>query len=1735
MRLRRLYALIMAFELTVAQMSGGVGATAYAAGGRQSVTAEEAEEADEAGITEISGGRREIGTAEEAGVRGEAEEETGESERAGESEETGESEGPEDAGDREDIQAEAEADESDASGNEKAGRSEEDGETGNEDGGFEILRPDIRENPDWTEYLKKGQGEMEEGCGHIPLPVELGGKSVLKDPDYAGALESVRGKQGASYTDSKYAPDAADLPELRNQNPNGTCWAYGAMAAAEMDILSKGYKTADKIDLSEMQTVYFTHRSNQKGSDPLGLTEGDTSNMNLNEGGNSILAAQAMANWTGLIPQDELDAAESIELSYVDSGYQSLDYDHEYQYTHDTYHLQGIYVIPSEDRDLVKQHILEHGAVQINYKEGSGTSVLNEDSTYNESANAYYNSVSDTANHAVSVVGWDDDFSASNFSVTPEGDGAWLIRNSWTYPEQLGTPYTHSGYFWMSYYDKTIESTMFSVDMEEADNYDNNYQYDGGIYFGYSGYGYNNDTNTYANVFSAAANGSEGEILRAVSFELAGDVNVDYTIEIYTALTDSSVPTSGQKKSTVTGQTDCEGYYTVKLPGDGVELAAGDKFAVVVTLSKTGGNARMCMDCSLVSSGWDIQTKSDTGVSFLQSPATQDWMDMASGAYNCNYRIKAFTDNTGSGADEEVSSITLDRDALELAAGESGTLTATVDPESFSSSLRWRSSDSSVAAVDGGTVTAVAAGSATITAYIGNVEAECSVTVTGGGAQAEYIYLDKYSMELTAGSTDTLTATVYPEGVTETPEWKSSDESVATVDEGTVTAVAAGSAAITAYIGDVSASCYVTVTDSGGAEAEYIYLDRYSMELTAGSTDTLTATVYPEGVTETPEWKSSDEGVARVYGGTVTAVAAGTAAITAYIGDVSASCEVTVTGGGSGVIVTDIYLSSYYINMDAGTTYTLTADTYPEGVTETPEWKSSDESVATVYGGTVTAIAAGTAAITAYIGDVSASCEVTVTGGGSGDIEVESLSLDYTSLELAVGDSQTLTAEVLPENATDKSVTWESTDTEVASVAYGVVTALSEGTTAIIARSGEKFATCAVVVKNSVVEVDRITINETSMTLEVGGSAYLTATVEPDNATDKTVVWTSDNEETAVVSDGTVTALKEGSATIKASAGGKSAACVVVVKEPVVEVERITLNETSLSLEVGEGAYLTATVEPDNATDKTVAWASNDEKVVSVSDGSVTALSAGSATVTASCGGKLAVCVVVVKEPVVEVEGITLDKTSLSLEVGGSAVLTAEVLPENATDKTVTWESNDEKVATVSGGVVTAVSAGTAAITAAAGEKAAACVVVVKEPVVEVEGITLDKTSLSLEVGGSAVLTAEVLPENATDKTVTWTSDNEEVVTVSSGDVTALSAGSAVIRASAGGKTAVCAVIVTVPVVEAESITLNETSLNLKTGDSSVLTAEVRPENATDKTVTWSSDNEEVAVVSDGTVTAAEAGEAVITARCGSAEAYCHVTVEEKEIQVTGIELSEESLTLTASETYKLTATVIPEEAANKKVLWSTSDSKILTVYDGLLSAKAPGSAKVTAMTEDGGYLAVCEVTVKRARYSGGRTRIYGEDEYAAVSKGKMSVTGLLEGSGSTGKVKYVSSDKKTASVSKKGELTGKNPGTARIDKLVDSGTGWETVSFCEIRVIKPVMEKTHYVAVDDGGMNGFELLSGIDYLPTSWESSNPLVASVDEDGYITFHSSGKVKITAVYGEGKLSTKKKYKTKLVLY
>ncbi len=415
-------------------------------------------------------------------------------------------------------------------------------------------------------------------------------------------------------------------------------------------------------------------------------------------------------------------------------------------------------------------------------------------------------------------------------------------------------------------------------------------------------------------------------------------------------------------------------------------------------------------------------------------------------------------------------------------------------------------------------------------------------------------------------------------------------------------------------------------------------------------------------------------------------------------------------------------------------------------------------------------------------------------------------------------------------------------------------------------------------------------------------------------------------------------------------------------KESLENVTAAPTGDTKVELFIGDDQDITVTYPADleekaKAANLEVAtsFTSSNEKVAKVdTNGKITAVAAGEAEITTTVAlsskiSKSFTTKVLVKE--IPVNSVTLDRNTLTLKIGETSTLTATVLPGNATNKAVTWTSDNEAVASVNDGKVTAISAGKATITAKAGDKTATCEVTVTDPsstgdkptVVPVSGVTLNpnQAAATLAVGGKATFSAVVAPANATDKKVTWATSDPKVAAIAGPDgsgkitVTGKQAGTATITATAGGKTATCTVTV---------VSLNKTKLTLGKGEKFTLKL-----NGTNKKASWSASSKAV-VVKNGKLTAKKTGKkaVTITAKIDGVTLTCKVTVKNAPKKIS---LNAKSKTLKKGKTFKIKVK-FPKNTASNKLTYKSSSSKVAKVdANGKVKAVKKGKATITVTT----------------------------------------------------------------------------------------------------------------------------------------------------------------------------------------
>ncbi|MEA5016476.1 MAG: Ig-like domain-containing protein [Candidatus Limiplasma sp.] len=501
-----------------------------------------------------------------------------------------------------------------------------------------------------------------------------------------------------------------------------------------------------------------------------------------------------------------------------------------------------------------------------------------------------------------------------------------------------------------------------------------------------------------------------------------------------------------------------------------------------------------------------------------------------------------------------------------------------------------------------------------------------------------------------------------------------------------------------------------------------------------------------------------------------------------------------------------------------------------------------------------------------------------------------------------------------------------------------------------------------------------IAIDTGEAVLYAGQKSKFSATVESltEEAPAKTtIVWAcSDKAIAKVDSTGTVMAIAPGTATITCYAKDDETIFAQGQIEVRAAVKALKLSDKNISLLIGAGegkaqTALACTITPENAYDQTVTWSSSDEAVAIVDEnGNVSGVGIGEAIISATSNDpaftKPVSCVVTVSRAVNE---IILDHQDETLYTGSVVKLAASVSPEDAGKKNVIWSSSDPTVANADGnGKVTAKNAGKATITCTATdgtEVSASCAIHV---IYAVKSVTISQKTATLVLGtdesaAQLSLTCTVVPESAFYQTITWSSSDEAVATVSQdGFVQAVSAGKAIITAATDDPAVKAASTCTITVGQAvNGISISEHAVTLDKGKKVKLKASVSPENALNTDVTWSSSDEKILTVdSKGTVSAKNVGNATVT--CIAADGsgiidICKVTVVQK---VTKISSGMKRVVIFQDRSSKASVRVSPSDATNKQIQWSSSRPYVASIDSkGTITGNRAGEAVITAAATD--------------------------------------------------------------------------------------------------------------------------------------------------------------------------------------
>ena len=917
--------------------------------------------------------------------------------------------------------------------------------------------------------------------------------------------------------------DHNKVSEIRDQGPNGSCWTFACYSSLESTL-----RPGEILDFSEK------HMRNTHGFD-----------WGPEKGGNRFISTAYLARWSGPILEEE-DPYSPYDFVSPKNLVRAKD-------IKEVMYLPDMDVDFDEGMNAIKDAIMNYGAVQ--------TAMYASDRYLNKAEWAHYCPRRVNGNHAVAIIGWDDNYPKENFRQTPPKNGAWLIRNSW------GKGMGIDGYYWASYYDTVVgtnNAVYFAKDKGESDYI---YQYDPyGMTrtVGYNGKGYG------ANIFGPV---KEKQYVNGAGFYVPA-ANTDYKVYVvkdYKGL-DSL---KNDRVEVASGTVEYPGYTTVTF--DKQEVQKDSKFAVVVYYTTLETYYPIPIEAR--ERKYASRVNAYPGQSYTSSDGAE-WRDLTVYNSSANVCIKGFTTLDGEGTPDEpkpdepkevkkVTGIKLSQNKAQLNKWNRLNLKYTITPEDADNKeVVWTSSDSSVARVDNyGSVLALKDGVATITVKTkdGDFTDSCEVTVGNGGVpqtvKVTYVDITNNSLFLNAGETTQLNVVVKPENATNKKiEYSTTNANVATVDaNGLVKAVGEGRAYIYAKSADgPSDSVYVYVRKAAPqppAEVKVtnVSVDRRYLTLEEGENYTLTATVSPADATnKTVNYSSSDSRVATVdANGNITAVKAGSAYIYAKSVDGPyAYSYVTVKAKETPqppkeVKVTNVSVDRRYLTLEEGENYTLTATVSPADATnKTVNYSSSDSRVATVdANGNIKAVKAGYAYIYAKSVDGPyAYSYVTVKEKAApqppAEVKVTNITLDTRYLRLDAGKKYELNYTVYPYNATDKTLTWTSSNEDVATVENGVITAIGRGSAYITATSSNGVQTsCYVDVYGEAkpVKVTGLYFSDRQLGLKVGETKAASVLFTPNNATNKSVTYSSLNSSIARVDEnGNITGVRPGTVYIYA-------------------------------------------------------------------------------------------------------------------------------------------------------------------------------------------------------------------------------------------------------------------------------------------------------------------------------------------------------------------------------------------------------------------------------------------------------------------------------------------------------------------------------------------------------------------------------------------------------------------------
>lgn len=862
----------------------------------------------------------------------------------------------------------------------------------------------------------------------------------------------------------------------------------------------------------------------------------------------------------------------------------------------------------------------------------------------------------------------------------------------------------------------------------------------------------------------------------------------------------------------------------------------------------------------------------------------------------------------------------------------------------------------------------------------------------------------------------------------------------------------------------------------------------------------------------------------------------------------AANCTITVAAS-----TNSFHIKPTTLVMNVGETQTITTDlTAAYKLT----WLSSDTSVATVVdssGATpaaqVTAKKPGNIVLTAVnpVNSAYSTCLLTIVQPVTSlEIGIAGKSIGKTyETEISQG-FVFMEALYKPNNATEKDFKWESDDTTVATVdETGKVTLLKDGVTNISCAAEKVTAFCRLTVNPVKVEppvvkpLTSIKPDTTELNMIKGDTHTINLTLEPRDATDTNVTWTSLDEKVAKVdATGKVTAAGVGSTSIIIEAalansdGNKAKATVKInVRD---KLQSIAFESKATYINVGGTKQMEIIYKPDENVNKDVTFKSSDTSIFTVDNkGVIKGVAVGQAVL--SCESKelgqagVITCMVTVTASEIPAKDFSVTPAAETIYIGATLQLTKKFNPENATNQTVTWSSSDTSIATVNTtGTVKAVKEGKATISAVYTDTKdnkpliRTSTITVEAAPIPVTSFDINPDTSNIIVGDKFTITPVFKPNDATNKNVEYQSLDEGVIKVSDkGEVTGVGAGDAIIQCQAedGGFIATCFVHVD----NAVEFSLSPSTKSIVVGRTFKLKKVINPANAK-KAATWSTSNSSIATVDqDGNVTSKRLGKCTITCKLTkyNQRARCRVKVEKLK---SSIGVTNKNIRIGVGQSYKLKNTITTNDTKKPKLSWKTANKRVASVNkNGKIKGKRVGKTKITVTTSDGVRAkATCKVRViqrvSSIRLNSDYVEIYTGKSKKLKAKRKPSNATIK-------KIKWTSGDENIVRVRPSGKIRAVAVGNTYITAAATDGS--KKKARCYVKVLESVPATSIVVAqskltLQRGDSTGltYKVLPDGNTDKLKFASDNKRVVTVNKNGRVTAVGTGDATVTILASSG---------------